>query len=83
MSDSARLFRVRVTDLRTGERKANVALPIGLMRMGIRIGTRFAPEALAGLDVDEIVAAARADASGKIVDIEDEDRGERVEVFVD
>lgn len=82
MSDSSKWFRVRVTDMRTGKSKANVNVPLSLVAMGLKMGARFAPEAVEGLDVDEIVAAAKAGETGKIADIEDEEHGDHIEVFV-
>jgi len=74
-------FRVRVTDLATGRAKVNVSLPIGLVKAGLKIGARFAPE-VDELDLDEIVLAVQEGAAGKIVEVEDEDSGEKVEVFL-
>jgi hypothetical protein len=83
MSNSPRKFRVRVTDMATGESKANVALPIGLLRMGLRIAARYAPDAVEGLDMDELVAAARSEEAGLLVEVEDEAQGERVQVSIE
>ncbi|MEW6233671.1 MAG: hypothetical protein AB1566_15355, partial [Chloroflexota bacterium] len=77
---------VRVTDMRTGKRKVNVNIPLGLAeigaRMGVRFGARRAAE-LGGLDLDEILDAIKSGTEGKIVDVEDEEHGEKVEVFVE
>jgi hypothetical protein len=40
----ANWVRVRVTDMETGRTRVNVNLPFGLVRAGIRLGARFAPE---------------------------------------
>ena len=82
MSDS-RWFRVRVTDLRTGKSKANVNVPLSLVNFGLEMGAKYAPEAVEGLDMNAIIAAARAGEEGKIVDVEDEESDERMEVFVE
>ena len=78
----ARWFRVRVTDMASGHTKVNVNLPLSLVKAGIRMGARFAPE-MDEMDWEDIVIAIQEGASGKIVDVEDSDDGERVEVFVD
>lgn len=78
----ARWFRVRITDMATGRTKVNVNLPLSLVRAGIRMGARFAPE-MDDTDWEEIVVAIQEGASGKIVDVEDSGDGERVEVFVE
>jgi hypothetical protein len=83
MSDSGKWLRVRVTDLRTGKSKANVNVPLSLVNAGLKMGARFAPAAVEGLDMNEIIAAARAGEAGKIVDVEDDESGEHVEIFVE
>jgi hypothetical protein len=78
---SPRWFRVRVTDLKTGKTKVNINLPLKLMDIGAKIGAKFgAPE---NIDVEGIVRAIKEGAQGKIVDVEDEEEGERVEVYVE
>ena len=81
-----RWFRVRVTDLKTGKRKVNVNIPLGLVEVGARLGVRFGAKKdpdLADLDFNEIISMIRSGAEGKIVDVEDEEDGERVEVYVE
>ncbi len=75
-------FRVRVTDLETGRTKVNVNLPFGLVRAGIKMGKRFAPE-MEDLEWDEVVDAIDEGALGKLIDVEDIESGEKVEIFVD
>jgi len=77
-----RWFRVRVTDVATGKSKVNVNIPIGLVNVGMRMGAKFAPD-ISGIDIDEIINAIKEGASGKIIDVEDSDEGERVEIYVD
>ena len=78
----ARWFRVRVTDMATGKTKVNVNIPMGLVNVGIKMGARFAP----GLDSEQmevIAEALKSGAVGKIVEVADEEDGERVEIFVE
>ena len=79
---AARWFRVRVTDMRTGKRKVNVNIPMGLVNVGMRMGAKFAPD-MAGIDTAELLRAVQEGAQGKIIDVEDEEGGERVEVYVE
>ncbi len=76
-------FRVRVTDLRTGRRKVNVNIPLGLVDVGLKMGAKFAPAGLEGFDVNQILAAIKSGGEGKVVDVEDEEDGEHVEVFIE
>jgi hypothetical protein len=82
-STSGKWFRVRVTDLKSGRRKVNVNIPLGLVDVGIKMGAKFAPAGIEGIDVHQIIAAIKAGGEGKIVDVEDEEDGEHVEVFID
>jgi len=79
---SPRWLRVRVTDVVTGRTRVNVNLPFSLVTAATKLGARFSPQT-EDLDWEELIAAIKEGASGKIVDVEDEEGGERVEVFVE
>lgn len=79
---SQRWLRVRVTDLQGERTSVNVNLPMDLVNVGLRMGARFSPE-MEGLDIDEISDALRQGLTGKIVDVIDEEEGQRVEVYVE
>ncbi|UCG24476.1 MAG: hypothetical protein JSW55_00260 [Chloroflexota bacterium] len=81
-ASAPRWFRVRVTDTRTGKSKVNVNIPMGLVNVGMKMGARFAPE-MDGVDFDELTEAIQGGASGKVMDVIDEEEGERVEIFVE
>ncbi len=78
----ARWFRVRVTDLDTGKNKVNVNIPMGLVNVGIKMGARFAPN-VENLNYAELAEAIKSGAQGKIIDVVDEEDGERVEIFIE
>ena len=82
MSNSGKWLRVRVTDLRTGESKANIKIPISLADFGMKMAARFAPSAIEELDMNQILAAMKSGGEEKLVDVEDEEKGEHVEVFI-
>lgn len=75
-----RQFRLRVTDLETGQEKIDMRMPWSLVNVGISMGARFAREEI---KVDEFAEAIQAGAEGKIMDVVDEEDGERVEIFVE
>jgi len=77
-----RWLRVRVTDTDTGRPRVNVRLPISLVNIGLKLGSRFTPE-IEGMDLSEIIHAAQSGESGLFVDVYDEDDGEHVEVFLE
>lgn len=80
--DEPRWLRVRVTDLDSGKTKVNVNIPMGLVNVGLKMGARFAPN-VEGLDYAEITDAIKTGAQGKVVDVVDEEDGERVEIFIE
>ncbi|MEP7288998.1 MAG: hypothetical protein ABI947_24860 [Chloroflexota bacterium] len=75
-----RWLHIRVTDLKTGQTKVNVNIPMSLVNVGIKMGARFAPTSV-DFDYTEVMHAIRAGTTGKIVDIEDQTEGERVEIW--
>jgi hypothetical protein len=81
-ASAPRWFRVRVTDTATGRAKVNINIPMGLVNVGIKMGARFAPE-VEGIAYDEIMEAIQSGQQGKIMDVTDEEDGERVEIFVE
>ncbi len=80
---SGKWFRVRVTDLKSGRRKVNVNIPLSLVDVGLKMGAKFAPAGLEGLDMNQVIAAIKTGGEGKIVDVQDEEDGEHVEVFIE
>ncbi len=83
MSNSAKWFRVRVTDLKTGKSKSNVKIPVSLANFGMKMAAKYVPESIEGLDWDQLIAAAQNGGEAKFVDIEDEEKGEHVEAFIE
>jgi hypothetical protein len=77
-----RWLRVRVTDTNTGRPRVNVRLPISMVSVGLKMGSRFAPQ-VEGLDADQLMSVIESGELGQIVDVYDEDDGEHVEVFLE
>ncbi len=77
-----RWFRVRVTDTRTGKNKVNVNIPMSLVNVGLKMGARFTPN-MEGVNFEEIMTAIKSGASGKVMDVTDEESGEHVEIYVE
>ena len=81
-TEPARWFRVRVTDLTTGKKKVNIKIPMSLVNFGMKMGARFAPT----VEEEDMIAVRKAikdGVRGKILDAEDEEDGERVEIFIE
>ena len=79
----ARWLRVRVMDLNTGKESVRVNLPISLVNVGMKMGARFIPEAEQESLMEDLAEALSQGVMGKIVDVVDEEEGQRVEVFVE
>ena len=77
-----RTARVRVTDLATSRQKVNVTLPVSLIHVGLRLGTRLAPQ-LSGSALEDLLLAIESGASGRLLDLQDLEEGERVEIFAE
>ncbi len=81
-ASNPRWFRVRVTDMASGRNKINVNIPMGLVNVGIKMGARFAPE-MEGVEYEQIIEAIHSGQQGKILDVTNDEEGERVEIFVE
>lgn len=77
-----RWLRVRVTDIDSGKTAVNVNLPVSLVNVGLRMGARFVPE-MEGVSMSELEESIRQGVTGKVIDIVDEEEGQRVEVYVE
>ena len=82
IDNDPRWFHIRVTDMETGRARVNVNLPLRLMKAAFKLGSRFCVDT-EDLDWEELMAAIEEGASGRIVEVEDEEDGEKVEVFVE
>lgn len=74
-------FHVRVSDLKSGKNRVTVNIPLRLIGMGLNIGRRFAPE-LDRMDWNEIKNTL-SEEKGILVDVEDEEDGEHVLIYID
>ncbi len=77
-----RWLHVRVTDTNTGRARVNVRLPVSMINIGLKMGSKFAPE-VEGLNMDELMRMIEAGEIGQIVDVHDEEDGEHVEVYLE
>ncbi len=78
LSANGRYFRVRVSNVMTGKQKVSVNIPLGLVDFGLRFvpaNDKFDPEMLR--------TAMRDGLTGRIVEVLDDEKGERVEIFIE
>jgi hypothetical protein len=80
-----RFLKVRVFDRGSDRAKVNVTLPIGLVKWGMN----FIPDSAKAkieeqeIDMKLITEALEKGITGKIVDVEDEEKGQHVEVWLE
>jgi hypothetical protein len=75
---NARFLRVRVTDTVSGVQKVSVNIPTKLVTFALR----FVPE-IQGVSTQSIREAIDSGLTGRIVDVQDTEEGNRVEIFVE
>jgi hypothetical protein len=74
-------LHIRVSDLKSGRRKVSVNIPLRLVDIGVKIGGGFAPE-LKEIDWAEISTMLAEGEQGTLVEVEDEEDGEHVHIYV-
>lgn len=79
---AGRWLRVQVTDTVTGTSKVRINLPLAVVSAVVRFGRRFIPPT-SGIDADRLEQAIQSGHIGKLVDVFDDDSGDRVEVFIE
>lgn len=77
-----RWFHLKVTDTDNGKPRVDLRIPVGLVTAGIKFGARFTPE-IQGLDMNEIIRWVNAGETGQVMDVIDDDDGERVQVSLE
>ncbi|GAC1349115.1 MAG: hypothetical protein NVSMB27_19200 [Ktedonobacteraceae bacterium] len=77
-----RIARVRVTNLVTNRQKASVTIPVSLINVGLRLGTRLVPQ-ISGSALEDLLRAIESGATGRLLDLQDLEEGERVEIFAE
>ncbi len=85
-SSRAKWLKVRVMTM-DNRIKTKVNLPISLVDIGLKLGAAYAPQmkesGLDKIDIKAVMEAVKAGAEGKIVEVEDEERQEKIEVYVE
>ena len=76
-----RTVRVRVTNLATNRQKASVTAPVSLIEVTLRLATRLLPQ-IRGSALEDLLLTIENGATGRLLDLQDLEEGERVEIFV-
>ena len=79
-----RILRVRITSMNPRSQKVNAAatLPTSLIRAGLRLGVKFLPQ-LSNGTLEDLLRSIDSRAAGRLLDLQDLERGERLEIFVE
>jgi hypothetical protein len=77
----ARWLNIRVTDSDSGRNRVSVRIPLSLARIGLRMGAKFAPE-MEGIDWDDVVNQLSGSGEQTIVEVNDQDDGESVRIYL-
>jgi len=79
-----RTVRIRVTNSAASRQKINLTatLPVYLIEVSLRLGTHLIPQ-LSGSALEGLLRSIEEGATGRLLDIQDLEAGERVEIFVD
>lgn len=80
--EGGRWLRIQVEDVRSGQRKVQVSIPLSLVNFGLNIGRNFAPE-LEDVDWTHLGASLRPGERNVLVDVQDEEDGEHVQIYVE
>jgi hypothetical protein len=75
---NGRFLRVLVSNSMTGKQKVNINIPLGVVEFGLR----FIPPS-AKVNAQAIRDAIASGARGRIVDVQDSEKGDHVEIFIE
>ena len=79
-----RTLRIRVSNTATNRQKINLnaTLPVYLIEVSLRLGTRLIPQ-LSGSAIEGLLHSIEEGATGRLLDMQDLEAGERVEIFAE
>ncbi len=81
-SDGPQQIRVIVTDLSTRRQMINVAVPVGLIGVGMKLGARLSVRRIDGA-IDDVIDAIAHGTRGLLVEFTDLEAHERIEIFAE
>ena len=79
-----RMLRLRASNLRPGGQRTNIVatIPVGLIKVSLRLGTNLFPQ-LGSSALEDLLRAIDRSSTGRILDVQDMEAGERLEIFVE
>ncbi len=77
-----KMLRIRVSDLRSGTQKLNIGIPFTFVKLGLSIAAGMSP-VLKGVDTEAIIKAMEEGSSGKVMELEEMEKGHKVEIYIE
>lgn len=79
-----RTLRIRVSGLNPKQQKIQMTatMPVNLLRVSLRLGSRLIPQ-LSNSALEDVLRAIESGASGRLLDLQDLEEGQRVEIFAE
>ncbi len=79
-----RVLRLRTTNTHAQLHKVNfsAAIPVSLIRVSLRLGAQLLPQ-LSRSTLEDLLRSIESGASGRLLDVQDLEQGERLEVFIE
>lgn len=79
-----RTIRVRTTSLNPKRQKIHLmaTIPVQLLAVSLRLGARLMPQ-LSDNRLHDLLRSIEGGATGRLLDLQDLEKGERVEIFVE
>jgi hypothetical protein len=79
-----RTLRVRATNLNARMQKVHMTatLPVSVIKASLRLGARLIPQ-LSNNTLEDLLRTIESGATGRVLDLQDLEKGERLEIFVE
>ncbi len=80
----SRTLRIRVSSLNPKQQRVQMSttIPLSLIRISLRLGARLIPQ-LSNSALEDLLRAIESGASGRVLDVQDLEEGQRVEIFAE
>lgn len=82
VTTSARWLRVVITDVKSGKTRVNVRLPVAVLNTGIKMGARFSTD-IGQIEMLQVMDAIRSGATGKVLDVIDDEDEEHIQIILE
>jgi hypothetical protein len=79
-----RTLRIRATNLNARMQKVHVTatLPVSVIKASLRLGARLIPQ-LSNNALEDLLRTIESGTTGRVLDLQDLEQGERLEIFVE